>query len=80
MRLAQAYRRLARIHHPDKGGDAAQFAVILHAFETLSDPQKRAVYDRWAKELEFRYVRGVAPRVCRLASQPSPACRSYIAR
>jgi DnaJ-class molecular chaperone len=38
------------------------FSKIKAAFEVLSDPQKRAVYDTWAKELEFRYVRGVAAR------------------
>jgi len=59
----QAYRELARLHHPDKGGDAATFARILAAFQVLSDERQRAVYDVWARELEFRYVDGVAGRV-----------------
>lgn len=50
----QAYRALAKQHHPDKGGDPAAFAALQTAFEVLSDPQKRAVYDTWAKELQFR--------------------------
>ena len=32
-------------HHPDKGGDEAKFKEIQQAYDTLSDPQKRAQYD-----------------------------------
>ena len=60
----QAYRECARKHHPDKGGDAEVFARIQVAFVTLYNPQKRAVYDDWAKEVQFRYVPGVTPKVC----------------
>lgn len=53
----QSYRNLARQHHPDKGGDPALFGRIQHAYEVLSDSKRRHVYDTWAKELQFRYVR-----------------------
>jgi len=43
--IKKAYRRMAGIHHPDKGGDTAQFQKIQEAYETLSDPQKRQQYD-----------------------------------
>ena len=43
--LKKAYRRLASIHHPDKGGDTAQFQKIQVAYDTLSDPQKRQQYE-----------------------------------
>lgn len=43
--IKKAYRRLASIHHPDKGGDTAMFQNIQTAYETLSDPQKRNQYD-----------------------------------
>lgn len=55
--IRKAYRTQARKHHPDKGGDAKTFARIQHAYEVLSDPHRRSVYDTWARELEFRYVK-----------------------
>ena len=55
--LLQAYRELARKCHPDKGGDPASFARVQNAFETLSTQAGRAVYDEWAREVQYRYVR-----------------------
>lgn len=43
--IKKAYRKLATKHHPDKGGDTATFQSISRAYDTLSDPQKRAQYD-----------------------------------
>jgi len=43
--IKQAYRKLASKHHPDKGGDKAEFQKIQSAYDTLSDPKKRAQYD-----------------------------------
>jgi curved DNA-binding protein len=43
--IKQAYRKLASVHHPDKGGDTAKFQEIQQAYETLSDPNKRQDYD-----------------------------------
>jgi DnaJ-class molecular chaperone len=43
--IKKAYRRLAGIHHPDKGGDTSKFQEIQTAYETLSDPKKRQEYD-----------------------------------
>ncbi len=43
--IKKAYRRLAAIHHPDKGGDTAEFQKVQAAYETLSDPQKKQQYD-----------------------------------
>lgn len=43
--IRKAWLGLARTHHPDKGGDEAQFKKIQRAFDVLSDEKKRQVYD-----------------------------------
>lgn len=43
--IKRAYRRLASQHHPDKGGDTQRFQEIQAAYETLSDPRRRAQHD-----------------------------------
>ncbi len=46
--IKKAYRRLAHEHHPDKGnGNAEKFKQINEAYQVLSDPDKRARYDRF---------------------------------
>ncbi|MQL76391.1 hypothetical protein Taro_008791 [Colocasia esculenta] len=50
--IKAAFRRLARERHPDvaaagrKGASAEEFMRIHAAYSTLSDPEKRAEYDR----------------------------------
>ena len=44
--IKRAYRKMASQHHPDRGGDTARFQTIQSAYDVLSDPQKRAEYDR----------------------------------
>jgi len=43
--LKSAFRKLAKQHHPDMGGDQAKFQQINEAYTTLSDPNSRAHYD-----------------------------------
>ena len=44
--LLKAYKRVLLKVHPDKkGGSAAAFQLVATAYETLSNPEKRQLYD-----------------------------------
>ena len=43
--IRTAYKKLALIYHPDKGGDRETFEKIYTAYATLSDPEKRKIYE-----------------------------------
>jgi molecular chaperone DnaJ len=47
--IKKAFRRLARKHHPDAGGDEEKFKEINEAYEVLSDSEKRSQYDQYGQ-------------------------------
>src|SRR5262245_55982383 len=53
--ISKAYKKLARQHHPDRNpGDKqaeARFKEIQNAYDTLSDPKKKQVYDQFGTDV-----------------------------
>lgn len=50
--IKAAFRALAHTHHPDKGGDEKKFQEINRAYQTLSNAEKRAQYDRFGESAQ----------------------------
>jgi molecular chaperone DnaJ len=54
--IKAAFRKLAAQHHPDKNPDdpkaAVRFKEINASYQVLSDPQRRAMYDRFGHRAE----------------------------
>jgi DnaJ-class molecular chaperone len=44
--IKACYRRLALVHHPDKGGDSEMFKTISRAYQVLVNPALKSRYDQ----------------------------------
>ncbi|MEF9875479.1 MAG: DnaJ C-terminal domain-containing protein [Gordonibacter sp.] len=56
--IKKAFRKLARTHHPDTGGDEAKFKELNEAYEVLSDEKKRKLYDQYGTANENHIPQG----------------------
>lgn len=59
--IKNVFRRLAHKYHPDKaGGNAEKFKEINEAYQILSDPEKRTMYDQYGPAFSQAQEKGGA--------------------
>jgi hypothetical protein len=63
--IKRAYRAAAKKFHPDAEGNSYFFRLIQQAYETLSDPDRRAAYDRGSGQTQ-------TPQPPPPSTQPNP--------
>ena len=75
--IRASYRTLMREmkKHPDLGGDTWDASVLNEAYETLSDPARRAAYDeelfvRYTKQTNAYTRHPVTPVLCPICKRP----------
>ena len=71
--VRKGYLRQSRVHHPDKGGDEANFKLLKEAQECLSDDFKKSMYDTWLKgDRSQPYKQDDFPGATPLSHPPTP--------
>jgi hypothetical protein len=73
--IVAAFRAKARVLHPDvlKTGDSAAFVVVRQAYDVLSNRDRRAAYDRKAREAAETHDRAAAEAQSRMAREAAQA-------
>lgn len=75
--IRTAYRRAALLAHPDKGGNALAFHAITFAFEVLSCPTSRQLYDKARQQ--SKQQKGSRAKVSAAARKaPNAAAAGYM--
>ncbi|WP_284977175.1 J domain-containing protein [Arthrobacter sp. efr-133-TYG-104] len=77
--IKAAYRKAARVSHPDHGGEAEMFRRVTLAYETLIDPERRADYDRRYGAGDFQHHQS-SPGDYRGARAPGPSTTAHVRR
>lgn len=84
--IRKAYRRRAQRAHPDKGGSAADFERITHAYKVLTDQRRRANYDATGNDstqpeppLDVQAMGGIASVLISMMDQADTAHTDLIA-
>lgn len=57
--IKKAYRKMALKFHPDKNKDPnaeEKFKEIAEAYEVLSDPKKKAIYDQYGEDGKWHKI------------------------
>lgn len=50
--IKEAYKNLAKLHHPDKGGNEELFKLVISAYELLINEESRKYYDETGEVLK----------------------------
>mmetsp|Transcript_51117 Transcript_51117/g.94604 ORF Transcript_51117/g.94604 Transcript_51117/m.94604 type:complete len:461 (-) Transcript_51117:103-1485(-) len=65
--LRKAYKKQALRLHPDKGGNPDEFKRMKEAYDVLSDPQKRNLYDKYGPEVVVLLEGNASPTLVMMA-------------
>jgi|11_taG_2_1085331.scaffolds.fasta_scaffold02547_3 DnaJ-class molecular chaperone len=48
--IRKAYKKMSMKHHPDRGGDEVKFKEINQAYQTLSNAERKQMYDQYGTD------------------------------